>query len=49
MFLSLEFLKKLKEEKLENAIKEFENGLKDLKTILNKIKKLELLRKQEIN
>ena len=50
MSLSLELSKKLKVDKLGNTmITELEDELKDLKTILNKIKELELLREQEIN
>ena len=33
----------------ETTIEEFRDELKDLKNILNEIKKLELLREQEIN
>ena len=48
--LSLGLLKKLKEDKLRHTmIKEFKDEVKSLKTILNEIKKLELLREQEIN
>ena len=50
MSLSLELSKKLKVGKLGNTmITELEDELKDLKTILNKIKELELIREQEIN
>ena len=50
MSLSLELSKKLKVDKLGNTmITELEDELKDLKTILNKIKELELIREQEIN
>ena len=50
MSLSLGLLKKLKEDKLRNSmIEEFNDELKELKTILNEITKLELQREQEIN
>ena len=50
MSLSLGLLKKLKEGKLRNSmIEEFNDELKELKTILNEITKLELQREQEIN
>ena len=49
MLLSVVFFKKLREHQLRNTIKEFKHELKDLKNILNEIKKLELLREQEIN
>ena len=50
MFRSLGSSNKLKEHKLrQTTIEEFRNQLKDLKNILNEIKKLELLRQQEIN
>ena len=42
-------LKKLKEDSRNTMIEEFKNELKDFKSILNKIKELELSRKQEIN
>ena len=42
-------LKKLKEDKLRQAIEEIKNELKSFKTILNEIEKLKLLRKQKIN
>ena len=50
MFRSLGSSNKLKEHKLrQTMIEEFRNQLKDLKNILNEIKKLGLLRQQEIN
>ena len=49
MSFSLVLLKKLKEGKLRNTIEEFKDELKCLKIILNKIKKLKLLKEQEIN
>ena len=50
MFRFLGSSNKLKERKLrKTTIEEFRNQLKDLKNILNEIKKLELLRQQEIN
>ena len=42
-------LKKLKEDSRNAMIKRFKNELRDFKNLLNKIKKLELLREQEIN
>ena len=42
-------LKKLKEDKLRQAIEEIKDELKRFKTILNEIEKLNLLRKQKIN
>ena len=50
MSLSLGLLNKLKEEELrQTTIEEFRDKLKDLKNMLNEIRKLELLREQEIN
>ena len=50
MSLSLRLLNKLKEEELRRTtIEEFRDELKVLKNMLNEIKKLELLREQEIN
>ena len=50
MSLSLRLLNKLKEEELRRTtIEEFRDELKELKNMLNEIKKLELLREQEIN
>ena len=50
MSLSLRLLNKLKEEELRRiTIEEFRDELKDLKNMLNEIKKLELLTEQEIN
>ena len=49
MSLSSGFFKKLREGQLRNAIKKVKDKLKGLKNIFNKIKKLELLREQEIN
>ena len=50
MFRFLGSSNKLKEHKLrKTTIEEFRNQFKDLKNILNEIKKLELLRQQEIN
>ena len=49
MSFSVGLLKKLREDQLSTMIEEFKDELKDFKNILNKIKKLELLREQEIN
>ena len=49
MYFCLGLLRKLREDKLRNTVKEFRNKLKDTKIILNEIKKLELLREQKIN
>ena len=49
IFRSLGSSNKLKEHKLrKTTIQKFRNQLKDLKNILNEIKKFELLRQQEI-
>ena len=49
MPLSVVFFKKLREHQLRNIIKIFNDELKGLKDIFNKIKELELLGDQEIN
>ena len=49
MYFCLGLLRKLREDKLRNTVKEFRDKLKDAKIILNEIKKLELLREQKIN
>ena len=49
MSLSSILLKKLREHQLRNIIKIFNDELKGLKDIFNKIKELELLGDQEIN
>ena len=49
MYFCLGLLRKLREDKLRNTVKEFRDKLKDTKIILNEIKKLELLREQKIN
>ena len=49
MYFCLGLLRKLREDKLRNTVKEFRDKLKDTKIILNEIKKLELQREQKIN
>ena len=47
--LFLQYSKNIKVDNLRNTMEKFKDELKDLKNILNKIKGLELFRKQKIN